>query len=493
MSSRLFCLGDVVQALTGQAAVGNTAVSPSPSLPTTPIIDSRHASEQPNPFFIAFRGENVDGHDYVPAAFQHGARAAIVERPVGEYPVIDCRTPASAPVLLPETPFLLLVENSEAGLQQVARHWRQQFPALQVVGVTGSVGKTSTKEVIHAVLAQKYATLKTEGNFNNEIGLPLTLLKLTDSYTHAVLEMGMYAQGEIALLCDIAQPQIGVVTIIGPVHMSRLGSLAAIVAAKQELVEALPMGGTAVLNHDDPNVMSMAPHTQANIFTYGLNRHADLWASNVTSQGLNGIAFTLHYRGESLRVHAPLLGQHSVHTCLRATAVGLLAGLSWEEIIHGLQSQRSQLRLVTVRGPRNSTLLDDTYNASPDSVIAALNLLQELDGRHIAVLGDMLELGSAEEVSHRLVGRRAKEVVDILVTVGARGRIIGEEALNFGMAPQNVHIVPDNNAAIHLLNQLIQPKDFILVKGSLGARMDHIVAALSRTKDNRTPEEMSNA
>ncbi len=169
--------------------------------------------------------------------------------------------------------------------------------------------------------------------------------------------------------------------------------------------------------------------------------------------------------------------------------MGLLEGLHWDEIIHGLQSQRAQLRLVTVRGPRNATILDDTYNASPDSVIAALNLLRDLDGRHIAVLGDMLELGTAEEISHRIVGRRAKEVVDILVTVGERGRIIGEEALLVGMNPAHVHILADNDEAITLLNKLVQKKDFILVKGSLGARMARIVAALSRNKDNVEKEQ----
>lgn len=471
----MLTLGHIATALTGQATDSTVAV---PQV----AIDSRQATAAS--LFVAFKGENVDGHDYVTQAFQNGATTAVVEQPLGDYPIVDCRTPASQPLDMPQPPFLWLVENSEAGLQQIARYWRQQFPDLRVIGVTGSVGKTTTKEVIHAVLSQKYRTLKTEGNYNNEIGLPLTLLKLTGDYSHAVLEMGMYAKREIALLCDIAQPQLGVVTIIGPVHMSRLGSLEAIVEAKRELVEALPEGGTAVLNHDDANVMSMVDHTAAQVFTYGLTPEADLWASNVRSMGLNGIGFDLHYQGNTLRLQVPLLGRHSVHTCLRATAVALCEGLSWDEIIRGLQNHRAQLRLVTVRGPHNSTILDDTYNASPDSVIAALNLLRDLDGRHIAVLGDMLELGAAEETSHRLVGRRAKEVVDILVTVGERGRIIGEQALLVGMPANRVHILATNEEAIVLLNKLAQQGDFILVKGSLGARMARIVAALSRNKYN---------
>jgi UDP-N-acetylmuramoyl-tripeptide--D-alanyl-D-alanine ligase len=475
----MLTLGHVLAALTGQAMEKNpTAVS----LIHDVVIDSRQATD--GSLFVAFRGEKVDGHDYVAEALQKGALAAVVEYPVGNYPVMDTRTAVATTLTIPNQPFLFQVENSEASLQQIARYWRQQFPDLRVIGVTGSVGKTTSKEVMHAVLSQRFRTLKTEGNYNNEIGLPLTLLRLNDTYSHAVLEMGMYAKGEIALLCDIAQPQTGVVTIIGPVHMSRLGSLEAIVEAKRELVEALPQGGTAVLNRDDANVMSMVDHTAANIFTYGLTPDADLWASDVRSMGLNGIGFDLHYQGQTWRLQVPLLGRHSVHTCLRATAVALNEGLRWDEIIQGLQSQRSQLRLVTVRGPRNSTILDDTYNASPDSVIAALNLLRDLDGRHIAVLGDMLELGSAEEASHRLVGRRAKEVVDVLVTVGERGRIIGEEALLAGMPAERVHSLSSTLKAVDVLSDLIQKDDFVLVKGSLGARMDRIVAALSRNKDN---------
>lgn len=472
----MLTLGHITTALTGQN-------SDAPAPVAEVVIDSRQATAAS--LFVAFKGESVDGHDYVNEAFAKGANTAVVEHPVGDYPIVDCRAPAKQSLqALPQPPFLWLVENSEAGLQQIAKHWRQQFPALRVIGVTGSVGKTTTKEVIHAVLAQRFHTLKTEGNYNNEIGLPLTLLRLTADYSHAVLEMGMYAKREIALLCELAQPQVGVVTIIGPVHLSRLGSIEAIVEAKRELVEALPAGGTAVLNHDDAHVMSMVGHTAAHVFTYGLSPQADLWASDVRSMGLNGISFNLHYRGDQMRLQVPLLGRHSVHTCLRATAVGLCEGMSWDEIIRGLQNHRAQLRLVTVRGPRNATILDDTYNASPDSVIAALNLLRDLDGRHIAVLGDMLELGTAEEQSHRLVGRRAKEVVDLLITVGKRGRIIGEEALHIGMDPQKVHIFDSNEEAVKLLNDIARQGDFILVKGSLGARMGRIVAALSRTKYN---------
>lgn len=458
------------------AALGDYKITQEEPAITSIVVDSRDAEK--GSFFVAFPGENVDGHDYVADAFARGAAVALIHRPLADQTVID---PSQTVGQLPPLPFCILVDDTETGLQQIARYWRSHFD-LTAIGITGSVGKTSTKELTHAVLAQRFNTLKSEGNRNNEIGLPLTMLELRPRHTHAVLEMGMYAKGEIATLCSIAYPTIGIVSNIGPVHMSRLGSMEAITEAKRELVEALPADGTAILNRDDERVMSMIPYTKATIFTYGLTPEADLWAGEIQSMGLQGIRCTLHHGREAWRVQVPLLGLHSVHTVLRATAAGLVCGMEWDEIIRGLQKTQAQLRLVTTRGPRNSTIFDDTYNASPDSVIAALNLLAEMDGKKIAVLGDMLELGSAEEVSHRLVGQRASMVVDHLVTIGTLGRIIGEAALAGGMRPSQVYIAADVHEAVEHLEKVIEPKDFVLVKGSLGARLDRVVAALSRTK-----------
>jgi UDP-N-acetylmuramoyl-tripeptide--D-alanyl-D-alanine ligase len=331
-----------------------------------------------------------------------------------------------------------------------------------------------------AVLSRRYHTLKSPGNRNSIVGLPPVLFELRPYHQRAVLEMGMYTTGEIAALCDMAQPHIGVLTVIGPAHMERAGSMEAIVAAKRELVEALPADGVAILNQDDERVMSMAPYTKARVFTYGLAKTADLRADNIRSMGLEGIRFTLYYGQEALSLHIPLLGRHSVHTALRAAAVGLVEGLSWEEIVAGLSQTSAQLRLMAVPGPKNSIIVDDTYNSSPDSALAALNLLKDLAGRRVAVLGDMLELGQAEAESHRLVGRRAADVAEILVTVGSRGRLIGEEALSVGMPADHVLFAEDANVAVPLLEEIIKENDVILVKGSLGMRMDRIVAALGK-------------
>jgi len=377
-----------------------------------------------------------------------------------------------------QTPVCLLVPDSLGALQQLADFWRTRH-IVRAIAVTGSVGKTTTKEMLAAVLGQRYRVLKSERSVNTATGLPLALLRLTSAHERAVLEIGGgYELGEIAQLARIARPQVGVVTNVGPTHLERMGTIERIALNKAELVETLPEDGVAVLNADDPLVRAMASKAQGRVFFYGLTPDADLWANEIESRGLEGLRFRFHYGEEVVYARVSLLGRHSVHTALRAAAVGLIEGLSWQEIMDGLRGA-AQLRLVVVPGLNGSTLLDDTYNSSPASAIAALNLLDELEGRKIAVLGDMLELGSYEEEGHRKVGRRAMDVVELLVTVGPRGRIIAEEALDLGMDPGAVHLVEDNEAAVAYLRQVIAPGDAVLVKGSRGMTMEHIVSALS--------------
>jgi UDP-N-acetylmuramoyl-tripeptide--D-alanyl-D-alanine ligase len=468
----MLTLADVVEGLNG--------VRPARALQPVRrfVVDSRQAA--PRDVFAALRGEQTDGHLYVAEAFSRGAIAALIDRDIEiDAAVIDVRPSSTIPPTLP-LPVCLRVADVLSALQSLARWWRARFPALRAIGVTGSVGKSSTKELAAAVLAQAFDVLKSEGNLNNEIGLPLTLLGLDVHHQRAVLEMGMYARGEIAALCAIARPIVGVVTNVGPVHLERLGTLEAVAEAKAELVEALPGDGVAILNYDDERVRAMARLTRARAFFYGLDQSADLWADDIQSQGLEGVRFRLHYRGETLHVQVPLLGRHSVHTALRAAAVGLAEGMAWDHILQGLQDRRAQLRLVAVPGLNGSTILDDTYNASPESTIAALNLLNELEGRKIAVLGDMLELGAHEEEGHRKVGLRAIDVAGVLVTVGERGAIIGEEARRNGLPADRVRLCASNAEAIEYLKTVIEPGDMILVKGSRGLRMEEIVAALGQ-------------
>jgi len=445
-------------------------------------IDSRRVKR--DSLFVALVGEHTDGHAYVADAFAAGASVALVACPVPGVSFVD--TVRGVTSGLVAAPVALIVPDPLQALQALARARRNARPDVIVVAVTGSVGKTTSKEVIAAVVRQRFCTLKSRGNYNNEIGLPLTLLHLTPEHERVVLEMGMYDLGEIAHLAHIALPHIGVVTNVGPVHLERLGTIERIAQAKAELPQALPSaqdGGVAVLNIDDERVQAMAAQTKARVFTYGLTPEADLWADRIESEGLKGIYFRFHFRLEAIYARMPLLGRHSVHTALSAASVGLVEELSWDEILSGLQDQSAQLRLVAVPGPAGSTLLDDTYNSSPASCFAAFNLLQEIEGRKIAVLGDMYELGQYEKEAHKLVGRRACEVVDLLVTVGPLGRLIGQEALEAGMAAEAVYMVDTNSQAIDLLRTLIAPAspgDKVLVKGSRGMEMEAIVAALQK-------------
>jgi UDP-N-acetylmuramoyl-tripeptide--D-alanyl-D-alanine ligase len=469
----MLTLADVIEGLTGYrwAEAERQRIS-------QVVIDSRQAT--PGSLFVALPGEHVDGHDYVADAFKRGAVAALVHRTLD----IECRTldvterSVASQTTEPMTfPMCIKVVDSLKALQKVATYWRARFNP-RVVGITGSVGKSSTKELTWAVLRQRFHTLKNAGNLNNEIGLPLTLLDLDESHERVVLEMGMYNLGEISELCAIAAPHVGVVTNVGPTHLERLGSIEHIAQAKAELVQALPPDGVAILNQDDPFVRLMAQQTRARVFTYGLTPEADLWASNVISEGLEGIRFVLHYQGEAIHVKVPLLGHHSVHTALRATAVALIEEMTWHEIMAGLQDSSVQLRLVSVPGVNGSILLDDTYNASPVSTIAALNLLDDLSGRRIAVLGDMAELGDQEEEGHRRVGCRAADTIDLLITVGPRAHMIANEARACGLAPDAVIEVETNDEAIASLRQVVQPGDIVLVKGSRSMAMEEIVAAL---------------
>ena len=446
---------------------------------TEAVIDSRQAI--PGCLFVALPGEHHDGHNYISQAFEKGARLALIQKDLSEqFQVVDLREGmVSHPPKNPDVPYCLLVDDSLSALQKAARYWRRRLN-IKVVGITGSVGKSTTKELVAEVLGQRYKTQKNPGNLNNEIGLPLTLLSLTEDHERAVLEMGFYVPGEIAFLCDLALPQIGVVTNIGTVHAERAGSQADIARGKAELVQALPPDpdGVAILNYDDLWVRGMAGQTKARVFYYGLDRQADLWADRVESLGLEGISFRMHYRNEVLHVRIPLIGRHSVHAALRATAVGLLDGLTWQEIIDGLRSGRAQLRLVAVRTNRGALVLDDTYNASPESTMAALNLLEELEGRKVAVLGDMLELGRYEREGHEMVGVRAAQVVDLLVTVGEKADMIAVAAHQAGLEKEAIVKLSDVPAAIDYLENRLGSRDVVLVKGSHGMQMERIVAAL---------------
>lgn len=432
--------------------------------------DSRTLS--PGDLFLVIRGEVYDGHDFVRHAAERGATAAMVSRSWAD---------ANPDVTLP----LLAVEEPVAALQRLARARREALD-LTVVGITGSIGKTSTKEVIAAVLGQRFTTYRSTGNLNSEIGLPLCLLEIEPGTEVAVLEMGgAYAFGELALLARIASPKVAVVTNVHPVHLERMGTIENIAETKAELVRALPADGVAILNGDDERVRAMAAVAPGRVVTYGLGERNDVRADRVQTQGLRGSTFRVHLDGEALNVAVPLVGSHAVELALAAIAVGSELGMHISEMLPGFDDPETQVRLLVTPGPNGSMMIDDTYNASTPSVLSALGLLAEMSpGRRIAVLGDMREMGDISVEEHRLVGRRSAEVADVVVTYGELARVIAEEASVAADETAARELVVtsfglDERAELldHLRRELGEG-DIVLLKGSRGLRMEEFVAAL---------------
>lgn len=425
-------------------------------------VDSRRV--EPGNLFVALSGERTDGHDHLAAAVAAGAAGLLVSRP------------GQLPASLGDVTIVRVTQPLPA-LQALAAAWRRRFDPL-TVGITGSIAKTSTKEAVAAVLATRFRTLKNEGNENNEIGLPLTVLRLSAADQALVLEMGMYVEGEIADLTRIGRPRIGVVTAIQPVHLSRMGSIDAIDAEKGRLIEALPADGSAILNADDQRVRLMAARTAARIMTYGFALEADVRAERVESLGVGGMRFELRSPIGSRSMTVPGLGRHAVHNGLAAVAVGIAAGLDLDAIGTGLTVPSEAAHRGDVIRLGDVTVIDDSYNAAPASVRAALNVLAGLRGRRIAVLGEMLELGEATDAGHHEVGLAAGRVADLLIVVGEGASGIAEGAREAGLDPDRILEVADAEAAHDVLRPRLVPGDVVLVKASRGIALEHLVEAL---------------
>ena len=447
---------------------------------STPVAgfcwDSRQVA--PEQLFVAVKGERVDGHEYVGAAVAAGAMGALVRRPV------------------PAPGVLIQVDDDPVlGLGRLGAAWLRRYP-VPVVGITGSVGKTTTKEMVWAVLSQRFKTLRNRGNLNSEIGLPVTLLELDASYQAAALEMGMRAKGEIAHLVGIAPPTVAVVTNVGLSHLELLGSQAAIAEAKAELVRGLLPQGTAVLNAADPLVADMHRLAPGPVIFYGIGlkpeRAAALhpgagWVSALDLRPAGtpdapAMAFLLATHQGEAAVTLPAPGEHNVLGALAAAAAGLALGISPAAAAVGLARYAPAGNRMRIFRTGRWRLLDDTYNAAPDSTVAALKVLRQLagDGRAVAVLGSMYELGVAAAEGHRQVGAAAAACADLLLAVGEpelAGEIPGG-ALAAGMLPGNVRYVADKAVAQAILQEWLRPYDTILIKGSRGMKMEEIVAFL---------------
>lgn len=427
------------------------------------VIDSRRV--EPDYLFIATVGERVDGHSFINEVFDKGALGVVCEK---------------APDA-PKGPYIL-VDNSLEALKSIAKWYRLQLN-IKVVGITGSVGKTSTKEFISAVLAQKYNVLKTEGNFNNEIGLPLTILKLREAHEIAVLEMGINNFGEMHRLSEIAKPDLCVITNIGQCHLENLGSREGILKAKTEIFDFMSENGRVCVNGDDDMLVTIPEVKGMRPIRFGLGSQNDVTASDIVSKGLFGSSCNIHVGYKPFSADIPLPGAHMVLNALAATAVGSLFDMTNREIAAGIAG-------VTPVGGRSNilretkwTIIDDCYNANPVSMKAAIDLLRMADTRKVAILGDMGELGENENALHQEVGEYAALTkVDLLVCVGSLSRTMYEGAKNQveknSIATSRVLYYATREELIEALSGFLKPNDTILVKASHFMGFEHVVKAI---------------
>ncbi len=423
------------------------------------FVDSR--SVVPAGLYVAVRGEHVDGHDFAADAVADGAAAALVTRPVG--------VPA------------VVVGDPVAALGRLAAHVVRRLPGLEVIGLTGSQGKTSTKDLLAQLLERTAPTVAPAGSLNTEIGTPMTVLRADDQTRYLVLEMGARGRGHIAYLAQLTQPSVGIVLNVGLAHVGEFGSQAEIAVAKGELVEALPADGLAVLNHDDPLVQAMAGRTAASVRWFGRSAEAGIRLGDVALDDAGHPRFTLADGSQTIDVVLPLIGAHHAVNAAAAAAAATGLGMSLDDVAEVLASAvaRSRWRME-VSTSAGVTVVNDAYNANPDSMRAALQTLVELGRRRpgartIAVLGEMLELGARSEEQHRAVGRLVSELgIQQLVTVGAQARQI---AVGADAAGRTV-CMDDRTAAIEHLRQVLRPDDIVLVKASRGAGLETVALAL---------------
>ncbi|HET9598940.1 MAG TPA: UDP-N-acetylmuramoyl-tripeptide--D-alanyl-D-alanine ligase [Anaeromyxobacteraceae bacterium] len=425
--------------------------------------------------FVALRGERFDAHDFLAEARARGAGAAMVE---------EGRAAARAGAGLP----LLAVRDTLQGLALLARFHRRRF-AIPVVGVTGSNGKTTTREMIGLVLRTRGPALKTEGNLNNEVGVPLTLLGLSAEHRRAVVEMGMNHAGEIARLAAMAEPQVGVVTMAGAAHVEHFaGDVNGVADAKAELYFALPPSGIAVVNAEDARMLRRAQGSGRSIITFATKRgeKGDVQVLDVLEHGEGGLRFTLGLGQKEVEVRLPLVGMHNAANAAAAAATAMALGYSDREVADGLSRVAPVGRRLRVeRLASGVTLIDDCYNANPASMSAALRTLAALavgpGARPVAALGDMLELGPFEEEAHRALGREAAAAVKALALFGPRTRHAAEAARGAGLG--EVFHTEDMAALQAHVRGLLRPGDVVLVKGSRGNRLERLVEALGGTAD----------
>lgn len=441
--------------------IGGEVLQGGPVVTSSVVIDSREAQEES--LFFAIRGERLDGHKFLADALQRGVGG-----------VVD-----HVPDSLPEDKGLILVEDTTVALQRFARAIREQIP-FTLIAITGSAGKTTTKEMIYALVSTERAAWRSWGNFNNEIGFPLCLTNTPDGSDLVVSEMGMNHKGEIAMLASLAPPDVGVFTNIGPVHLEFFDSIDGIAEAKAELLENMRQDGTVVINADDERLRRVSERFPGRCIFYGAAEDADYRAEEIQDRGLLGVAFRLVAEGSSRDLVLSQPGRHNLQNLIAAIATARAANISWSAIEGAIPTIQPAYHRGVLIGWRDATLYDDTYNSNPYALEKALDLLSKADceGRRVAVIGDMLELGADELSFHREVGRAIPKNVQVVIAVGDRSGSVLEGAREAGFEPSALHHFGEAPEAAEFLSTFIEKGDLVLLKASRGIGLDRVVTIL---------------
>jgi UDP-N-acetylmuramoyl-tripeptide--D-alanyl-D-alanine ligase len=427
---------------------------------TSVVIDSREV--KPGAAFFAIKGERLDGHQFVEQALQTASGAVVSQVPAN----VDA------------SKAIVKVDDTTVALKRLARAIRNEFP-FTLVAITGSAGKTTTKEMIATLVATERRTFKSWGNFNNLIGNPLCIDNVPDDAQVVVSEMGMNHKGEIAQMAGNVRPDVGVYTNIGPVHIEFFGTVEKIAEAKRELLENVKDGGTIIVNNDNEHVVRISRGFAGRKVTYGIDHDAEYRAASVRERGLLGTTFTLKAEGETRNFDFSLPGRHNLENLIAAIATARAIGVSWDGITRGVANVKPATHRGVVHQFQGATIYDDTYNSNPYAVASALQLLRQAEAkRRIAVIGDMLELGERELDYHRETGAAIPKEVDVVIGVGQRAKSLLEGARDAGFAPDRLHHFDNAQSAGEFLRGFIREGDLVLLKASRGVGLDRAVAML---------------
>lgn len=432
------------------------------------VIDSRQVDRES--MFIAIVGENTDGHKYIKSAYDLGCRSFMVSSDVD---MLDCLTGAS----------VVKVDNTEYAMGRLAKYYKSKFD-LPVIGITGSVGKTTTRDMVYAVVSNKFKTLKNEKNLNNQFGVPLTIFNLENEHECLVVEMGMSGFGEIDYLADIVRPDVALISNIGMSHIEHLGSQEGIFRAKMEITNYFNQDDCLIVNGDDEYLSRLRDMDELSypVFTFGRDKKNTIALKSV-EYFQTDTTFTVSISQEDHTFKIPTLGEHNVYNAMSAILVGLRMGMSFDEIRLGLMNFKATGDRQNIIDTDEYTIINDVYNASPDSMIASLKVLAlQKDRRKVAILGDCLEMGVFEEEGHRRVGLQSVRRTDVIITQGKAARYIGIEAQEHGFDLSNIYHFDTKEELIDDLKNILEKGDVILVKASRGMAFEDIVNYLKEAK-----------